>query len=360
MNIEKNRLQTFSDWPANAPIDATQLAKAGFYYTGHEDVVICAYCKGVLKKWERGDDPNVAHRIHFPQCDFYLHQNADDVTASLTELGIQTHAGPKQPDHATYEGRLSTFSGWPEKLKQTPEILASAGFYYTGLGDQVRCFHCDGGLRDWEVTDDVWTEHARWFPKCEFVNLIRGQKFIQQCIANRPPLNPSIFEGVPEDESADLNVTSTVSLCAASSSTQGITKTEEAETLNWVPVSTLMQRNDNAEGCNDSEITSSQQDLTEDKSKVISDKTENLKTPDKHDNSFQKAIDVKLEENASLEEENRRLKEARLCKICMDQEVAIVFLPCGHLATCVFCAASLTYCQICRQEILANVRAFLS
>lgn len=64
--------------------------------------------------------------------------------------------------------------------------------------------------------------------------------------------------------------------------------------------------------------------------------------------------------SASLEEENRRLKEARLCKICMDREIATVFLPCGHLATCVHCAPSLLYCPICRQKIRATVRTFLS
>lgn len=53
-------------------------------------------------------------------------------TSSLTELGVQAHTAPKKPNHATYEGRLLTFCGWPENLKQTPEMLAEAGFYYTG------------------------------------------------------------------------------------------------------------------------------------------------------------------------------------------------------------------------------------
>lgn len=63
---------------------------------------------------------------------------------------------------------------------------------------------------------------------------------------------------------------------------------------------------------------------------------------------------------SALQEENRRLKEARLCKICMDNDVAIVFLPCGHLATCIFCAPSLTFCPMCRIMIRASVRTFLS
>lgn len=62
----------------------------------------------------------------------------------------------------------------------------------------------------------------------------------------------------------------------------------------------------------------------------------------------------------SLEEENRLLKEARLCKICMDSEVGIVFLPCGHLTVCVNCAPNLTNCPVCRSAIKATVRTFLS
>lgn len=64
--------------------------------------------------------------------------------------------------------------------------------------------------------------------------------------------------------------------------------------------------------------------------------------------------------NLSLEEENRLLKEARMCKICMDAEVGIVFLPCGHLTTCIACATNLQYCPLCRCTIKATVRTFLS
>ncbi len=34
-----------------------------------------------------------------------------------------------------------------------------------GLSDQVKCFYCDGGLRNWQPHDEPWTEHARWFTR---------------------------------------------------------------------------------------------------------------------------------------------------------------------------------------------------
>lgn len=53
--------------------------------------------------------------------------------SDLSKLGIQRHIAPRQPKHATYEGRLRTFRGWPENLRQTPEMLAIAGFYSVGV-----------------------------------------------------------------------------------------------------------------------------------------------------------------------------------------------------------------------------------
>lgn len=43
-------------------------------------------------------------------------------------------------------------------------------YYIIGTGDLVRCFYCGGGLRNWDRSDDPWTEHKRWFPKCDFLN----------------------------------------------------------------------------------------------------------------------------------------------------------------------------------------------
>lgn len=51
------------------------------------------------------------------------------------------------------------------------------------------------------------------------------------------------------------------------------------------------------------------------------------------ENSVQEPVETMETQQLSLEEENRKLKDARLCKICMVDEVGVVFLPCGHLGT---------------------------
>ena len=70
-----------------------------------------------------------------------------------------------------WENRLLTFVGvnWPKDLLAQPAQLVDAGFYYTGVGDKVRCAFCLGSLYDWGETDDPISEHRGFFPDCVFM-----------------------------------------------------------------------------------------------------------------------------------------------------------------------------------------------
>lgn len=61
-----------------------------------------------------------------------------------------------------------------------------------------------------------------------------------------------------------------------------------------------------------------------------------------------------------LREENRLLKEQKTCKICLDNDLSIVFLPCGHFVSCATCAPSLKNCPLCRSQIMGLVRTYMS
>jgi Zinc finger, C3HC4 type (RING finger) len=49
-----------------------------------------------------------------------------------------------------------------------------------------------------------------------------------------------------------------------------------------------------------------------------------------------------------------------LCKICMDAPIEVVFLECGHTASCTACGKILNECPICRSYIVRIVRIFKS
>jgi len=194
-------------------------------------------------------------------------------------LGIIAHSGPAHKNYVTEQARLSTYSTWPPALPQRPQELAQAGFFYTGLSDQVKCFYCDGGLESWEKQDDPWSEHQKWFSDCTFVKMMRSS----------------------EDKSTR----------------------------------TIQQ-----DGGKQPTIT-------------------NIKHKPKQNKKVKPVEQTTAMNMEELQKEIEILKEARNCKICMEKEASIVFLPCGHLVSCTHCAPSLQNCAVCRGRIQGLIRTFM-
>ncbi|NXU96025.1 BIR7B protein, partial [Cettia cetti] len=276
MRSVARRMRTFQQWPRTAPVSARDLVEAGFFYVGPRDEVQCFCCGGVLKDWRPGDCPMIEHLNFFPSCKYLrgkdvgkqerlsLQEIFDTVDGQLLSVlqGIVSEDTalpnePEYPEMVTEEMRLSTFENWPRNSNMHPEQLARAGFFYTGQGDVVRCFYCDGGVRSWSLGDDPWREHAKWYPECEFLLHSRGREFV-----------------------SSIQATFSTTLLAPS--------------------------------------------------------------------------------QLSTEEKLRRLQEERTCKVCMDKDVSVVFVPCGHLVACEECALNLRLCPICRAVIRGSVRAFMS
>jgi baculoviral IAP repeat-containing protein 1 len=42
----------------------------------------------------------------------------------------------------------------------------------------VRCFSCGGCLENWRASDNVWHEHAKHFPQCEFLSSVKGPEYV--------------------------------------------------------------------------------------------------------------------------------------------------------------------------------------
>ncbi|XP_044005876.1 E3 ubiquitin-protein ligase XIAP-like [Aphidius gifuensis] len=94
-------------------------------------------------------------------------------------VGIST-TPPAEKDLVSYESRLETFYYWPKYISQTKEFMAEAGFLYSSIGDYVICHHCGNGMKDWKNNEDPWEEHARYFPECYFLRLVKGNDFVQR------------------------------------------------------------------------------------------------------------------------------------------------------------------------------------
>ncbi|XP_041979976.1 baculoviral IAP repeat-containing protein 2 isoform X1 [Aricia agestis] len=223
MRREEERLKTFDKWPVSF-LSPEQLAKNGFYYLGRGDEVRCAFCKVEIMQWVEGDDPATDHERWAPQCPFLRrHDGARSIPADIPptvdgrdECGAKVPPtatgtrlpGPVHAKYASMAARLQTFADWPRSMRQKPEDLAEAGFFYTGNGDKTKCFYCDGGLKDWENDDEPWEQHARWFNRCAYVQLVKGRDYVQQAVTKAVTITApkeqkeTPTESAPETEKA--------------------------------------------------------------------------------------------------------------------------------------------------------------
>ncbi|EMP37968.1 Putative inhibitor of apoptosis [Chelonia mydas] len=358
MSTEDARLCTFQTWPLTF-LSPADVAKAGFYYTGPGDKVACFTCGGQLSNWEPKDNAMSEHRRYFPNCPFVENKTRDQPIFSISNQSMQTHMA-----------RVKTFINWPTRIPVRPEQLANAGFYYVGRNDDVKCFCCDGGLRCWESGDDPWIEHAKWFPRCEYLLRIKGREFVNQIQARFPHLLEQLLStsDTPVDESA--NPPNDLSL---------IRKNRMALFQHLTCVRPILESLLSAKV-----ITELERDVIKQKTQTPLQARELIDTILVKGNAaahiFRNCLreydpvlykDLFVEKNMKyvptedtsglpMEEQLRRLQEERTCKVCMDKEVSIVFIPCGHLVVCKECAPSLRKCPICRGTIKGTVRTFLS
>ncbi|XP_049479401.1 baculoviral IAP repeat-containing protein 3-like isoform X2 [Panthera uncia] len=439
MEAEEARLHSFQGWPLTFPLPE-QLARAGFYYLGPGDKVACFACGGRLSNWEPDDDALSEHLRHFPFCPFAESRLQDALRCAVSNRSMQTHAA-----------RSRSFCSWPPSVPVLPEQLALAGFYYMGHSDDVKCFCCDGGLRCWESGDDPWVEHAKWFPRCEYLIRIKGHEFISQIQASHPCLleqllstsdntedenaeSPIVHFGPGESSSEDAVMMNTPVVKAALE--MGFSRNLVKQTIQ----SKILTSGENYKTVSDivSDLLNAEDEIREEEKERATEEKESddvslirknrmalfqhltsvlpildglrtarVITEQEHSVITQKAqtslqarllIDAVLvkgsfavtvfkncllemdpvlyerffvqqdlkyvptEDGSDLpvEEQLRRLQEERTCKVCLDREVSVVFIPCGHLVVCQDCAPPLRKCPICRGPIKGTVRTFLS
>ncbi|KAI5266450.1 Baculoviral Iap Repeat-Containing Protein 3 [Manis pentadactyla] len=363
---------------------------------------------------------------------FPENQLQDTSRYTVSNLSMQTHGA-----------RFKTFCNWPSSVPVHPQQLASAGFYYMGHSDDVKCFCCDGGLRCWESGDDPWVEHAKWFPRCEYLIRIKGQEFISQIQASYPHLleqllstsdnpedenteSPIIHFGPGENHSEDAVMMNTPVVKAAlemgfnrrlvkqTVQSKILTTGENYKTISDLVLDLLNAEDEIREEEKERATEEKESDdlslirknrmalfqqltcvlpvldsllaakvIDEEEHDVIKEKTQtSLQARGLIDtilvkgnfaasifkNSLQeidpmlfkhlfvqqdiKYIPTEEVSDLPVEEQLRRLQEERTCKVCMDQEVSVVFIPCGHLVVCKDCAPSLRKCPICRALLL--------
>ncbi|KAM9127415.1 E3 ubiquitin-protein ligase XIAP isoform 1-T1 [Pangshura tecta] len=339
MCSEEARLRSFHNWPAYAPLTPKELASAGLYYSGVDDQVECFCCGGKLKNWEPFDRAWSEHKRHFPRCFFVLGHDVGNVGslpnesnfAEVGRSGLNNADHPRNPSMAEYEVRIKTFVTW--RYSVVKEQLAEAGFYSIGNGDHVLCFHCGGGLQDWQQNEDPWEQHAKWFPGCKYLLQEKGQEFVNS-VQLTPLLRDSTIEA-SEKTSLLIDDDLLQNQLVQDAMRMGFSLSE---------IKNIMEKKLQTYGENYTSV----EVLVSD---IIHAQKENLQEEVSSESSVPKDL--------STEEKLRRLQEEKMCKICMDKDISVVFIPCGHLVACKECAEAVDKCPVCCLVITKRQKIFM-
>ncbi|XP_069103933.1 E3 ubiquitin-protein ligase XIAP-like isoform X2 [Argopecten irradians] len=254
------------------------------------------------------------------------------------------------PAYAIPTIRLSSFKGWSSTSGLTPKLLADAGFLYAGYGDLVRCFCCGGGLRNWLPGDDPWIEHARWFPDCVYLRESKGDDFIE-LVHEEVKLPQGIYQK-PVTGATDTSpeyVTRFHALDKASAKTEDDPFSQRVKEMGF-PAEDISAA-----------ITSLRKlgkpvDVYTIVNKILG--TENSFPRDGFDevDTFQTRQTAQRTAGKTEDKEALLRNTNGTCKICLEKDACVVFLPCHHVTCCGVCSSVLLKCTVCRQAIKGRVK----
>ncbi|KAH3738027.1 baculoviral IAP repeat-containing protein 7-B-like [Dreissena polymorpha] len=312
LKSEKMRLNSFKDWPKSSPVRPEELAKDGFYFLGQPDQAKCIFCNLVLKSWEQGDRVRTEHSKFNSSCPFLAKQNVGNVPLPQTAFNATHRTNvAKFPEYSKPVTRQETFRKCGVKFPVSVDNMVDAGFFYTGPDDCVKCFHCGIMFRQWEAHDVPLQEHLHWAPECQYARSVTAS-----------------------DENSQLQ---------SSPFVQKVLDMGYSREL----VNIAVQRHHRTTGAEYSELNQ------------LLDAVEALRR--QQDHVYPPSGEGLLSgPSSSTEDELRKMQESLQCKICMERQVALTFLPCGHFVTCEECGSKVHRCPMCRTSIRGTVKTFFS
>ncbi|TWW55203.1 E3 ubiquitin-protein ligase XIAP [Takifugu flavidus] len=377
-----SRLESFRGSNLVQLVPAERLARAGFHYIGPSDRVRCFSCHKTVENWCTGDRPVERHKEVSPFCKFLsciyrtsstsltngsaYNEEAEDMEYRLrTGQVVDESIYPVVPHMRSEESRLHTFSTWPLTAPVSPCDLAQAGLYYLGQCDQVQCFCCGGTLADWEIGDSAWAEHSKHFPFCFFilghdVGNIPFQGSIEEEGSGRLHTSASVHMGTFEERlrsfagvNHPLNIERLARAGFYSNGTEDMVLCFccNGGLKGWQPEEDPWEQHArHYPGC---------RFLLAEKGQEFVNRIQ-LQMPQQNKASSDQNGFLAARNDDDPLEKLQKLQREKLCKICMDKDIDIVFIPCGHLVTCNECSVSLIKCPICCGDIRQKVKTYIT
>ncbi|KAK3580650.1 hypothetical protein CHS0354_017920 [Potamilus streckersoni] len=399
-------------------IEHQTLADLGFFYKGQGDGVCCYECGVSLSQWKRDDDPLLEHIRYSPECRYlstiidtttlqdYKAQlliiRGDESRQGATGVGLHVTSSQderrktRSPEYSSYNVRLSTFARFPAISGLDIKQIAAAGFYYTDHQDIVRCYACDGGLKQWEAGDDPWEEHSRWFPDCHHLKQSNYQMPEKKTKAEIGSIahekktvasveNASLSEGLaqrlktltlkeqePKQQEAELDMNTPAVLAvlhfgySRKSAIMAINELRKRGTTT-ITANGIMQVLVSFEDRGISLPADDEAKDNDSKHSILSD-LQNISSKDllSEEQLAKRKTNKTLtsgtinNEICHLQEENKKLTKHMMCKRCKEMQRNILVLPCTHFCLCEHCSKEVSLCPECWKPIKERVKTYIA
>lgn len=294
--------------------------------------------------------------------DYY--DSTSNVSATITTRN-RRHSSPAPAKFKQLEERIKSYKDvvWPADFYVNSENLSSAGFYYIGPTDRVKCAFCGGKLKKWQINDSPLDEHIKHFPLCSFVRTLEK---INDELLKHKMRSPNTSNDYISSEELMIKLKNerslTVKMNVHDLAIGTLTK------MGFKP--TIIEKAKIK--CNTKLLPLNLQNLlkmiqllpsSSDDDNYISNDEEEITTKNEYVRELENCVNKLFNEKEELKNQLMKEKEAIIgnaitCKVCLENNADTLFLTCRHFATCQICANQLKDCPICRQNILGTIDVF--
>ena len=241
------------------------------------------------------------------------------------------------PEFSEPAKRKATFALWQPNQKPAADELVQNGFFFTGEGDIVCCFWCKGRIGYWTAEDDPLERHIQDLPECSFAWFACEQFCTKEV--------PKAFHCPEKELPYHIKM---------------IEETQRLESFKDWSLEPFVRKNrpskDNLVKCG---FFWTEEDLF---LRCFWCNLEINYRWFKSENALCEHLQMKPDclfaKNVSICAEV--IEDRLLCKICFINEMEVVFLNCGHVASCNACSKKISNCPICRKYVVEKIKIYIT
>ena len=282
---------------------------------------------------------------------------------------------PYSPHLTSLDSRLQMFNDnslrWSQvRIRATSLQMAQAGLYYLGERDRVKCYYCNGGLQNWDVGDNPWFEHAKWFPLCEYVLRNKGPEYVERVnhrFSNlQRPRGAGSRQPLDIDPYRDGAVRSRRPQEYFENKPPPIVDPGEERRKKQEQIEKELGNSDVIQafelGFERHQIRRALSIRLDEYGRGFG-KVETLVTyllDEQNQGELNEGCRKTAEplKGECDETELKQLVNQDICRVCHSEKARTVLMPCGHLVVCKQCGSSISHCPVCRVKVASRIDVF--